>query len=166
MKKILIVLFLTFSATVGALIAPSGRSTGLDYAGAVIDSSVERHFINVKAGAAYAIGTAVILDLSADDGATVTTSTAASAVPLCIISPVACVSGKICKCQKFGEVAVALFDSTSANAVAGQRWYMSTNNAGYLSARAIGATAAAEEPGGIFYDAASASGSIQVFVNL
>lgn len=162
--KLLILLASIFTATAShAMISPVGRSTALDYAGAVITSTVEKHFINVKAGASYAAGTAVVLDLTADDGATVTTSASAGQSPLCIV-PVACTSGKICKCQKYGLLDAALFDSTNANAVAGSRWYMSSTNAGYLSARAT--SLATEVAGGIFYDAATASGSVQVFINL
>jgi hypothetical protein len=162
--KLLILLASIFTATAShAMISPVGRSTALDYAGAVISSTVEKHFINVKAGAAHAAGTAVVLDLTADDGATVTTSAAAGQSPLCIIVTT-CVSGKICKCQKYGLMDAALFDSTNVNAVAGSRWYMSTVNAGYLQARTT--SLATEVPGGIFYDAATASGTIQVFIDL
>jgi hypothetical protein len=75
-----------------------------------------------------------------------------------------CTVGKLCQCQTYGIFDSALFDVTAASAVAGKRWYMSTNNAGYISAR--GTESATEAPGGIFYDAATASGTVQVFIKL
>ena len=148
-----------------ALIAPMGSSTALDFAGAVKTETLEKHFINVKntKGSTVSAGLAVVLDFTADDGASVTTAVTAGQSPICIMVN-ACANGALCLCQKYGILDTALFDSTAASAVAGSRFYMSTNNAGYISAR--GTALATEIPGGVFYDAASASGSVQVFINL
>lgn len=142
-----------------------GRSTALDFSGAVESSSVEKQFLNVKNSHSASIpaGATVVLDVADDDGAGVIISTDAGLSPLCVMVK-ACAVGALCSCQNYGIFDAALFDVTGANAVAGKRVYMSTNNAGYLSAR--GTDLATEAPGGVFYDAASASGSIQVFIKM
>lgn len=164
MKALFLCFMLFASLSAQAMIEPVGRSTTLNFDGTPDTRTLEKHFINVIAGGAYAIGTVVTADLTAKDGATVATSATSGLSPLCIISPVACVSGKICKCQKYGLMSSGKFDSTMANAVAGARFYMSTNNAGYISGR--GTSVATEIPGGIFYDSASASGAVKIFINL
>ena len=154
-----------FALTAHADIGPINRSTNVDFAGAVVPGTLEQRFINVinSSGAVIAIGKAVSLDLSADNGASATVSATAGLSPLCVMA-VSCAIGKLCKCQTYGYAAAGVFDSTAANAVAGSRWYMSTNNAGFISARS--ADSASEVPGGIFYDAASASGSVEIFIDL
>jgi hypothetical protein len=163
--KLLIASLLFISLSASAFVGTVGRSTALKYDGTVEAASVEKHFINVKNayGSSISAGAAVILDLTADDGASVTISTGAGYSPLCIMDK-ACAANKLCKCQVYGIYDAALFDSTSTAAVAGKRWVMSTNNAGYISARTT--DLATEAQGGIFYDAASASGTVQVFINL
>lgn len=166
MKKLLLALSLMAMAFASfAMIEPVGRSTNLEVDGTIKNGTLEQHFINVKnaSGSSIAAGKAVVWDLTADDGASVNVSASAGQSPACIMVN-ACSAAALCKCQKYGLYTAALFDSTGANAVAGSRWYMSTDNAGYISAR--GTSVATEAPGGIFYDAASASGSIKIFINL
>lgn len=148
-----------------AIIGQIGSSTALDYAGVVKAETLDKLFINVKnvKGTTVSAGAAVVLDLTADDGASVTTSASAGQSPLCIMVN-ACANNALCLCQTKGKLDAALFDSTAAAAVAGSRFYMSTNNAGWISAR--GTASATEVAGGIFYDAASASGSVEVFISL
>lgn len=147
-----------------AFIGNIGRSTALDYAKVVVPETVEKQFLNVKAsGGAIPAGALAALDLTADDGATVVIAPVSGLAPICIMVN-ACASGALCKCQNYGYFAAALFDSTAAASVAGKRFWMSTNNAGYISAR--GTEVATEVPGGFFYDAASASGSVEIFINL
>lgn len=140
-----------------------GRSTALSFDGSVVAESIEKKSINVKNvhNAAISAGMAVVLDLSADDGASVKIDATSGLSPLCIME-VACPVNALCPCQTYGKLDAALFDSTASAAVAGKQFFMSTNNAGYISARA--ANSADEVAGGIFYDAASVSGSIQIFI--
>lgn len=164
MKKLLLILCLA-SFEVFAFNGTIGRSTALDFSGAVESSSVEKQFINVKNSHSAEIpaGSAVVLDVADDDGAGVIISTDAGLSPICIMVK-ACAVGALCSCQNYGIFDSALFDSTGANAVAGKRLYMSTGNAGYLSAR--NTDLVSEVAGGVFYDAASASGTIQVFIKM
>lgn len=140
-----------------------GRSTALSFDGTVNSETIEKQSINVKNShsAVISAGMAVVLDAADDDGASVEILTTAGLSPLCIME-VSCAVGALCPCQTYGKFDSALFDSTAASAVAGKRFYMSTNNAGYLSAR--GTDLVSEVAGGVFYDAASASGSIQIFI--
>ena len=165
MKKLLISLFTLgmVTAPAYAIIGNMGQSVNLDYAGAVQVETVEKQFINVKASAALAAGSVAALDLTADDGATALVGTTGGLAPICIVVN-ACASGALCKCQVSGIIESALFDSTNSASVAGKRGYMSTNNAGYISARVT--ELASEIPLGYFYDVNSASGSAQFFIKL
>lgn len=165
MKKLILCLFalLLVNMPAHAFYGNIGWSTELDYAGAVVPSSVEKRFINVKAAAALAAGSVAALDLTADDGATAVVGTTGGLAPLCVVVD-AIASGAKGKCQTYGIIESALFDSTNSASVAGKRAYMSTNNAGYISARAT--ELASEIPVGFFYDVSSASGSVQLFINL
>jgi len=165
MKKVLISLFAIVSMNVHAFNGTIGRGAALSYDGTVDANSIEKQSINVKNSHSVSIpaGSAVTLDLTADDGASVIISATAGLSPLCIMEE-ACAVGKICACQTNGKLDSALFDVGAGSAVAGKRFYMSSVNAGYLAARA--ADVATEVPGGIFYDAAAASGSVQVYIKL
>jgi hypothetical protein len=163
-------LFLAFILCLGviapahAIIGNIGHSTNLDYAKAVVPESVEKLFINVKSSAAIAAGQVASLDLTADDGATALVGPTTGLAPLCIMVN-ACASGALCKCQTYGLYDTALFDlAGGGSAVAGKRAFMSTANAGYVSARVT--DLATEIPVGFFYDAAAASGSVQLFIKL
>lgn len=165
MKNLFLVLCMAFSAlSVNAEIGPVNRSTNVDYAGAVVNGTKEQRFINVinASGVSIAVGKAVVWDLTADDGASVTTSTTATNTPACIMA-VTCAAAKLCKCQVYGYFSAVLFDSTNNNATAGKRVYLSTRNAGYVAAR--GTELATEVPIGIFYDSASASGAVEMFID-
>ena len=163
MKVLLISLFAMMSVSAHAFNGTIGRSTSLSFDGSVIAETIEKKSINVKNSHSAEIlaGMAVALDLADDDGASVNIDVTSGFAPLCIME-VACPVAALCPCQTYGKFDAALFDSTGANAVAGKRFYMSTNNAGYLSAR--GTDLVGEVAGGVFYDAASASGSIQIFI--
>jgi len=165
-----IFLFLVFVIGMASMpaiadIGPVNRSTNVDYAGAIVSGSLEVKYINVinALGSAIAAGKVVTPDLTADNGASVTASATAGLSPLCIMVK-SCAIGALCLCQTYGYYSAALFDSTGNNAAAGARWYMSSANAGYVSAR--GTSLATEVPGGIFYDAATASGSVEVFIGI
>lgn len=165
MKKYLIaiVTLCTLWTNSFAMNGTIGRSTALKYDGTVDAYSLENSWINVKNTHSVALskGMAVVLDTTADDGASVIISTTSGLSPLCIMKT-ACAVNALCPCQTFGKFDEALFDSTNSASVAGARFYLSTNNAGYISARVT--QVATEQPGGVFYDAASASASVQVFI--
>lgn len=158
-----IVLCLGIIAPAHAIIGNIGHSTSLDFAKTVVPESVEKLFINVKASAVIAAGKVAALDLTADDGATVLVTPVTGLAPLCVMVN-ACAVGELCKCQTYGLFEAALFDVGDGNAVAGHKGVMSSGNAGYVAARA---TDLATDVGvGYFYDAASASGSVQLFIKL
>jgi len=158
-----IVLCLGIIAPAHAIIGNIGHSTSLDYAKAVVPESVEKLFINVKANGAIVAGSVVALDLTADDGATIVVAPTTGLAPLCVMVD-ACADDALCKCQTYGLVDAVLFDSTAASAVAGHKAVSATGNAGYIAARA---TDLATEPSiGYFYDSASASASVQLFIKL
>lgn len=167
MKKMVLsaVVFALCTTQAFAIIGNIGSSSAVDYAGTVRPETVEKLYINVKntKGSTVAAGSVMTIDVSNDDGASATTLSTGGLSPLCIVVS-ACSANALCLCQRYGLFSAALFDSTANNAVAGSRWYMSSANAGYVSAR--GTSLATEVPGGIFYDAASASGSVEIFINL
>ena len=165
MKKLLLSLFtLAMVLPAHAFIGNINYSTGQDYAGVIVPSSVEKIFINIKANGAIVAGNVVSADLTADDGATGVIGPITGLAPLCIATA-AIADGAIGKCQTYGISEVALYDATNiSSATAGQRGYMSTVNAGYIQARDT--ELATEIPLGYFYDASTASGAVQFFIQL
>lgn len=163
MKKLFISVIIMFAFNAHAFVGNIGRSTSLDYAGAVIAETVEKVFIYVKSSAAIAAGQVASLDLTSDDGATALVGPTTGLAPVCVMVNT-CASGALCKCQTYGLLDTALFDATGGVSVAGKRAFMSTNNAGYASARAT--DLATEVALGYFYDAVSASGAVQLFIKL
>lgn len=154
-----------FATNANAFIGNVGKSTVKKADGTVDANSIEKRFLNVlnKQGSTIAAGSVVALDLTADDGASVILSGTAGHAPLCVMA-VSCSAAALCKCQNYGY-ATALFDSTNAPAVTGMAFYMSTSNAGYISARSV-PVFGTDWKGGVFYDAASASASVEVFLNM
>jgi hypothetical protein len=148
-----------------AAIEPQNRSTNLKYDGTIDSASLEKEYINVinRAGSTVAVGTAMVLDLTEDDGASVTTSSSDGQVPICIMA-VSCADDALCKCQTYGLNADALVNVASGAAVAGKPFYLSTLTAGYIGNET--SPAAGDIPGGVFYDAASSSGAVQVFIKM
>lgn len=147
-----------------AFIGPVNRSVNVDYAGSVISASLEKHYINVKNGASgtLAAGSVVVWDLTADDGYTVNTSTTQTQSPACVIES-SCASGAKCLCQVWGKANVLFDGGGSPAAVAGARFFLSSTNAGY--AGAISSPNGTQVAGGVFYDASSATESVEVFIN-
>lgn len=166
MRNFLILAFVAlFSVVANAAVGPVNRSTNLKYDGTVDAATLEKRFINVinKSGGSIVAGKVVILDVSNDDGASVTTTTSASQVPMCVMA-VDCSSNALCKCQTYGYFSAAYFHAGGGNAVAGRPFYISTGTAGYI--KAISSPGAGDIPGGVFYDAASASGTMEVFLKM
>lgn len=154
---------LVFAVNANAFIGNVGHSTALDYAKAVVPETVEKQFINVKANGAIAAGAVAALDLTADDGATVVIAPVTGLAPVCVMVN-ACATGELCKCQNYGLIDAALFDVGDGNAVAGHKAVISSGNAGYIAARAT--DLATDQKIGYFYDSATGSGSVQLFIAL
>lgn len=162
MKKFLVLsMAMVFTTLAFAEIGPVNRSNNMKYDGTL--EVFEKRYINVKngSGGALSAGASVVWDLTADDGATVTTS-ATSGVSIACIMPAACAANALCKCQVYGY-ATALYEDAGVHAVAGQRFCPSTVSAGVISARS--SYAAGEQPAGVFLDATvTGTGSVEVFI--
>lgn len=163
MKLFILSILALFSISAFAVNGTLGRSHALKYDGTIEPGTAEKLSINVKNTHSVAIskGMAVVLDTSADDGMSVIISTTAQLSPLCIMEE-ACAVGALCSCQVYGKNSDALFDASSTSATAGRRWYLSGVTAGYIAAR--GTEVATEQPGGVFFDASSATGAVEVFI--
>lgn len=143
------------------------RSTSLDATGTLRSGSLEKFFVNVKnaSGGALENGDVVVLDVSADDGYSVTTSTTAGAIPHCVLA-VACAVGAVCKCQTYGLKTDVNFDRTNAASTAGFLAFISEDNAGKIEAEAKASIAGSDYPVGVFMDTVSASGDVELFIRL
>jgi len=163
MKNLIICLFAVIAVNAMAFIGPVDRSANLSYDGTAINGTLEKHFMNVVngSGGQLASGSVVVMSTTADDGFTVTTSTTQKNVPVCIMRDV-CAASALCACQVYG-LANALLDSVAGNsATAGERFYLSGSNAGYISG--VASQNGAQAAGGVFLDSSVASGSIKVFI--
>lgn len=165
MKIFTLLILALFTCVSFAEIGPVGRSVSLDATGAVQEGSLDKYFVSVKnvSGGALNDGDLVILDLSADDGYSVTTSTTAGQIPHCILDE-ACADDAMCRCQTYGYKSNVNFDVTSASAVAGTFAFLGENSAGTV--QADGTPAFSDRPVGVFYDAAAASGDVELFIKL
>lgn len=166
MKTLFVFILALFVAnTAFADLGPVARSSILKYDGTVDANSLEQHFIKVlnKSGGSVVAGKVMIWDVSNDDGASVTTTTSASQMPACIMAQ-ACSANALCLCQTYGYNSAVYFHVGGGNAVAGAPFFISTGTAGYI--KAISSPGAGDRPAGIFYDAASASGTVEAFIRL
>lgn len=165
MKALFILFFsLAFTLTAYADIGLVNRSANIKYDGSVDASTEEKRFINVinNEGGTIAAGSLVIMDVTVDDGTSVVVDNSASQTPHCIMVA-ACSDNKLCKCQTYGRYSSALYASVNGNAVAGAPFFNSTAAAGYIGEVVLGGV---EIPGGIFLDAASATGAVEVFIKM
>jgi len=145
-----------------------GRSTSIDNLGTLQPGSREVFYIHVKngSGTTYGAGAGVILDYTADDGYTVTGTTSITARPHCMLQE-SCANGKLCKCQTYGYTSLLLFDGDGNDvAAAGDPVFASTKTAGYFMALTVGNGSASAESWGVFYDASTASGAVEAFLDL
>lgn len=167
MKKLFLFVCMAASLTAFAEMGPLNSSTNLDGAGNVIGGTLEQRFINVKNryGNTLSRGAVVVWDTSNDDGYSVTTSTTAGAYPACILA-VACSSGSLCKCQTYGYHSEILFKREGSDATAGQKMFLSETTGGYINGMAAGSISADDVSLGIFYDSATATGSVEGFVKI
>lgn len=154
---------LVFAFSVNADVGPRGYSAAIKVDGTVDAATIEKHFINVinNEGASIPAGSVVQLDPSVDDGASVIIDNTASKVPLCVMVA-ACADNALCSCQTYG-LGNVLFDAAGGNAVAGAAFFPATGGAGYVKAGTLGGV---EIPVGMFYDAATASGTVEAFIKL
>ena len=161
MKSLLIVFSLMMAFSAHAFIGNVGHSALLNYDKTVATESIEKQFINVKANGAIGAGQVAAFDLTAKDGTTVVIAPVSGLAPACIMQ-VACASGALCKCQVYGPGSVA-YDSTNAAATAGHKIIVSPNTAGYVGSKAT--DVATDVALGYFFDSASASATINAFIN-
>lgn len=165
MKNLILILSILFAFTAIADIGPSNRSVAPDNTGAVSSDKLDKYFITVKnqSGGALVSGDVVILDVANDDGYSVTSSTTAGAVPHCVLDE-SCADDAFCKCQTYGLKTDVNFTPDQNNAAAGGQAFLSETQAG--KSDAITSVGAGDRPIGVFYDAASASGDVEVFIQL
>lgn len=130
-----------------------------DATGAVKTQNKEFVAVVNSASATLTVGEAVCADVTADDGIAVDYCTA-SGLPLGIIVNEECSVGARCKLQTKGVFEEAVLDVTQGNAVAGDLAYAHTDGS------LFGDTTPADNISaiGVFLDAASASGTIQVLI--
>jgi hypothetical protein len=152
-------------------IGPVARSTSLDGTGSLQSGSEEKFYIYVKnvSNGTLADGAVVVLDTSADDGYSVTTSTTAGATPICIIAREGgrtCADDQLCRCQTYGLNDGVQFDATTDSHTAGQSAFISESNAGYVMGTLFTSVAASDKPVGVFYDTGDTSGDVQLFIKL
>ncbi len=111
-----------------------------------------------SANAALTVGEGVCLDLTADDGISVDYCVTGFP-PIGVIVDTSCAVGARCKVQTKGMFETVVLDVTQGNAVAGSSAYVHTDGSVYGDT-----TDTDKQPLGIFLDAASASGTAQVYI--
>lgn len=114
-------------------------------------------FVNSASGT-LAVGEVVCLDITADDGIAIDYCTT-SGDPAIGVVVAACAVGASCKVQTAGMFEAAVFGAAQGNAVAGGAAFAHTNGKAYGDTTDDG-----KEPFGVFLDAASATGTVQVFI--
>lgn len=114
-------------------------------------------FVNSASGS-LAAGKAVCLDLTADDGIAIDYCAGSGYPPVGVVAAT-CAVGARCKVQVKGMYETVLLDVTQGNAVAGNSAYVHTDGSVYGDT-----TDTDKQPLGVFLDAASASGTAQVFI--
>mgnify|MGYP001558894136 CR=1 FL=1 len=171
MRNFLLLLFLFYTQVSFSDFGPVNRSVMVDGVG-TLQGPLDKYYINVKnrhAGSGTD-GTVVILDVSNDDGYSVTFGQAAGDVPHCVLDQT-CASGAVCRCQTYGLKTNVQFDSTENSTTAGD-WVYLDETAGQNS---LGTVQAADEwttlnindiQVGVAYDTDTASGDKEVFIRL
>ena len=150
---------LMFALFFAILVTTSAFAQGTyDAEGAVKSQYKEfKPFVN-SASAALTVGEAVCLDLTADDGIAVDYCITGFP-PVGVIVDTSCAVGARCKVQTKGMFEAVVLDVTQGNAVAGSSAYAHSDGSVYGDT-----TDTDKQPLGIFLDAASASGTAQVFI--
>jgi len=164
MKALFLIFALVLALPAQAEKCLTGRSTVMGITGA--PSIVEACYIDVinNSGGTLSAGQVVVLDVADDDGASVTKTTTAGSIPICMITK-SCSAAALCKdCQTYGYYSSALFAQAGVNAVAGKAVFISELLAG--SVGAISSPDGSDVALGVFYDAASATGAVEVFLKM
>lgn len=156
MKKTLILAFSLMTLTAQAVVT-SPMSNDFDNTGAIVKK--DDVSIRVKNGEAseIAAGSVVVYSVTADDGATIASSTTSGINPACMIKA-ACAAGALCYCQKYGYTNSLLFDARYGSAAAGELLYAATASY-YVGSNDDMPTRAV--PVAQILDAASATGSVE-----
>jgi len=162
MKNLLLGFLFVFSLTAFAVVTPSGISNHFDNTGTLQFKDSVDIMVKNGTGSSMAAGSLAALDLTADDGATVTTTTTlGDASSLCIVVN-AIAAGKVGPCRVYGYIANAQLDATAGSSTAGANAYASTT-AGKVQGTTPGATLT---PVGVFLDTSSTSGDVELFVRI
>ena len=142
----------------GAFAAPGGNY--VDGTGSV--QSRVQNFLTVVNGASSAltVGEGVCLDLTDDNGVSVDFCAASGNKPLCLIVDTSCAVGARCKCLKEGYFAAGAFAAGQGAAVAGGAAYVHTDGSLYGDDTDDG-----KHPIGVFLDAATVTGSVEIYVS-
>jgi hypothetical protein len=175
MKTLLVLFAALFAVSAQADIGPVNRSTNLEVDGTIQPGSEELHYIHVinKSGGTLTAGSLVVWDSSNDDGASVTTSITANALPACVVvgsfpnaASTSCAANALCKCQTYG-LAEVKFGVFAGSASAGGPVYISRDRLGYVEATPYSSITISATKIGMFYDAEAATNDeAQVFLNL
>ena len=164
MRSLLIALVAMFALNATALIT-TFNSNSKDNLGAV--QHYDKVFISVIATTGLPKGAVAVLDATADDGMSITSSTATEVQPFCVTAQVFA-SGSKGLCQVYGYTDSLLFNggqgSTSLGAaIAGGPLYYDTSTSGYAG-KVYGIATGTKI--GIALDASAASGSVEAFIRL
>lgn len=152
------VLALIFSLTA---FAAFGQGGVYDATGAL--KTQNKKFISVvnSASGTLSLGMVVCPDLTADDGVAVDYCATSGFPAMCVIAQTSCAVGAQCKCQVSGVHEAVDLDVTQGNAVAGDAAFAHTNGTSYGDTTDTG-----KQAFGIYLDAATASGTAQVYLTL
>jgi hypothetical protein len=153
---------LIFALFFALLVTTSAYSQGTLDAAGVVKSQYKlfEPFVN-GASAALTIGEGVCLDIGtapSDDGIHIDYCVDGYP-PVGIIAETSCAVGAKCKVQTKGVFETAVLNVSNGNAVAGNSAYVYTDGSLYGDT-----TDTNKVPVGLFLDASSASGTIQVFI--
>ena len=138
------------------------------------DGTVNYHdkvFINVanKTGSSITKGQILQYDVATYDDAIAVSPIAANdkTTDAACVAAETIANGKIGKCQVYGYSDTILFGGLNATATAGQPIYTGDkHNAGYARAISSGSVATSDIRIGTFFDASSATGSVEGFIKL
>lgn len=165
MKNLFVICFaLLLSFNLQAACSEAGGSIGND---GTVKSRPKcfENVVNVSPDPISA-GALAILSTASDNGISVTIpGTTAGTIPYCMMVSECSGYAKNCKCQTKGFTDQLLFDGVTT-ATAGELVFISESTAGRVQATAKGSIAASDFPVGVFLDASSSAGAIEVVLDL
>ena len=156
-------LFVASFYAFGVINQPS-NSNSVDATGSM--KYYDKLFVNARnnTGSAIVDGTLMVLDVTADNGFDVTTSTDEEDKPYCFADQAAA-AGAVFRCQIYGYKSNVLQDADTAS-VAGRPGYISNEHAGRVEYVVPGtAGSGGFVSAGVFFDVASASASVEFFID-